>query len=230
MFDRCDAELDLEEPAGAKRQHPLFHGLAPQLDRRGAHENQLAELLGDFHDLVQADAALVAGVVALLAAATLVRHDHRRVLARKPAFDQRFGRNRMRFCAVLADAPDETLGADQVERAGHEEGLDPHVHQAVHRAGGVVGVQRGEHEVTGQRRLDGDLGGLEVADLADENRVGILAEEAAQRRREVEPDALPHLHLIDAHQVELDRVLGGHDVRLGGIDPRDRRVQRVGLA
>ena len=34
-------------------------------------EDQLAQLLGDLHHLVEADAALVAGVVALLAAVAL---------------------------------------------------------------------------------------------------------------------------------------------------------------
>ena len=44
------------------------------------------------------------------------------------------------------------------------------------------------------------------------------------------PMALAHLDLVDADEVELDRVLGGHDVGLGRVDPRDRRVERVGLA
>ena len=55
--------------------------------------------------------------------------------------------------------------------------------------GRVVGVQRREHEVAGERRLDGDLRRLEVADFADEDDVGVLAQEAAQRGGEVEADA-----------------------------------------
>ena len=91
-------------------------------------------------------------------------------------------------------------------------------------------MQRREHEVAGERRLDRDLRGLEVADFADEDDVRVLTQEAAQRGGEVEADVLAHLHLVDAHQVELDRVLGGHDVRLGRVDARDRRVERVRLA
>ena len=73
--------------------------------------------------------------------------------------------------------------------------------------------------MAGERRLDRDLRRLEVADFADEDDVRVLAEEAAQRGGEVEADVLAHLHLVDAEQVELDRVLGGHDVGLGRVDP-----------
>ena len=60
--------------------------------------------------------------------------------------------------------------------------------------------------------LTADLGGLEVADLADHDDVRVLPQEAAQGRGEVEADVLVHLHLVDAREVELDRVLGGADV------------------
>ena len=43
--------------------------------------------------------------------------------------------------------------------------------------------------MAGERRLDRDLGGLEVADLADQDDVRILAEKRAQRGGEVEADA-----------------------------------------
>ena len=62
--------------------------------------------------------------------------------------------------------------------------------------------------------LTADLRGLEVADLADHDDVGVLAQEAAQRGGEVQADVVVHLHLVDAGEVELDRVLGGADVRV----------------
>jgi hypothetical protein len=43
--------------------------------------------------------------------------------------------------------------------------------------GRVVRVQRREHEVTRLRRLDRDLGGLEVANFADHDDVRVLAQE-----------------------------------------------------
>jgi hypothetical protein len=76
----------------------------------------------------------------------------------------------------------------------------------------VVRVQRREHEVARERGLDRDLGGLEVADLADHDDVRVLPQERAQRGGEVEADLVVHLHLVDAVEVVLDRVFGGGDV------------------
>ena len=46
--------------------------------------------------------------------------------------------------------------------------------------------------------LTRDLGGLEVANLADHDDVRVLPQERAQRGGEVEADVLVHLHLVDA--------------------------------
>ena len=47
-------------------------------------------------------------------------------------------------------------------------------------AGGVVGVQRAEHHVPGQRRLDGDFGRFQVADFADQDLVRVLPQDRPQ--------------------------------------------------
>ena len=47
-------------------------------------------------------------------------------------------------------------------------------------------MQRRHHKVSGLRRLDRDVGGLQVADLTDHDDVGVLAEEGAQRVGEVQ--------------------------------------------
>jgi hypothetical protein len=96
--------------------------------------------------------------------------------------------------------------------------------------GRVVGVQRREHQVAGQRRLHGDLGGLLVADLADQDHVRRLAQHGAQDARERQADAALHLALVDAADVELDRVLGGDDLDVGAVELLQRRVERRGLA
>ena len=48
----------------------------------------------------------------------------------------------------------EALGDDAVDRRGDQERLDAHLDQAGDRRRRVVGVQRREHEVAGQRGLD----------------------------------------------------------------------------
>ena len=196
----------------------------------GADQNQLLELVADRHHFVEADAALVAGGVALVAAGALHRRDLVGVFLGEAGQHQRFGRLRRRLLAVGADVPHQPLRADEVHRARDEKGLDAHVHQTVDGARRVVGVERGEHEMAGERRLHRDFRRLEVTDFADEDDVRILTQERAQRGGEVEADVLSDLDLVHAGEVELDRILGGHDVGLGRVDLRDRRVERVRLA
>ena len=122
-------------------------------------------------------------------------------------------RGRLPVLQLLADATDETLGREEVEGRGDVEGLEAHVDQTGDRGGAVVGVQRGEHEVTGERGLDGDAARLDVPNLTDHDDVRILPQERLERLGEGHADLGPHEHLIDAVDVVLDRVLGGHDVR-----------------
>src|SRR5262245_7356226 len=75
FLDRRHSALDLAQTAHAERNHPFVDRLAPQLESRGADENELAQLLGYFHHLVQANAAFVPGVVAALAAFAAHRRD-----------------------------------------------------------------------------------------------------------------------------------------------------------
>ena len=89
------------------------------------------------------------------------------------------------------------------------------VDDAVDRLRRRVGVQRAERQVAGlgdpQRRLDR----LEVAHLADEHDVGVLAQRRAQRVREAVRVAV-HLALVDQAALVLvdvlDRVLDREDV------------------
>src|SRR6185295_1917561 len=62
------------------------------------------------------------------------------------------------------------------------------------------------------RGLERDLGGLAVADLAEEDDVRVLPEDRAERGREREARLLVHLDLVQARELVLDRVLDGDDV------------------
>ena len=75
----------------------------------------------------------------------------------------------------------------QLTDVREQAGLDAHVLQPLDRAGRVVRVDGGEHEVTGHAGLDRDPGRLLVADLADEQHVGIGAQDRSQPAREREP-------------------------------------------
>jgi hypothetical protein len=113
---------------------------------------------------------------------------------------------------LLADPAEQPLGRDHVQRRRHVERLQPHVDHA--RDGGrrVVGVQRREQEVAGERRLDGDPARLDVPDLTHHDDVGVLAQERLQRGGERHPDLVADLDLVDPVEVVLHRVLRRHDV------------------
>ena len=77
------------------------------------------------------------------------------------------------------DSADEPLGQHAGERGPDEVGLDAQIHKPRRRARGVVGVQCREHQVTRERGLDGDPGGLLIPDLPDHDDVGVLPENMA---------------------------------------------------
>ena len=91
-------------------------------------------------------------------------------------------------------------------------------------------MQRGKHQVAGQRRLDRDLRRLAVADLADHDHVRVGANHGAQAGREGQSDLGRDLHLRQARHFVLDRVLDGDDVLVGGVQQLERRIQRGRLA
>src|SRR5215212_9733733 len=155
FFDGGYSVAYLVEAGLAQRDHPVVNSLLAQLQRRGPDQDQLAQLVRHFHHFVEADAALVASVVAGLAAAPLVGLHLLGLLDREADFQQGLGRHGAFSLAVLADAADEALRLDEVDGGRDQEGLDAHVHQARDGRGGVVSVERREDEVARQRGLDG---------------------------------------------------------------------------
>jgi hypothetical protein len=91
-------------------------------------------------------------------------------------------------------------------------------------------VQRREHQVAGQRRLDCDLRRLGVADLADHHDVRVGPQQGAQAGGEAEPGLGVHLHLLDPVELVLDRVLDRHDRAVRRVQLGQARVERRRLA
>ena len=76
----------------------------------------------------------------------------------------------------------------------------------------VVGVNRRKHQVAGKRGLDCDLSGFGVADFADHDLVGVVAQDGTQSARKREPFLLVHRNLRDSRQLVLDRIFNGDDL------------------
>ena len=84
--------------------------------------------------------------------------------------------------------------------------------------------------MAGERGPYGDLRRLLISHLADEDDVGIVTEERAERRGKGAADLVADLDLRRARELVLHGVLDGHDVPLLRVDRVERRVERGGLA
>src|SRR6266566_4285404 len=230
FLDRRSSFNDLHEPSLPQRPHTRRLGDRPQLGGPLVLEDGVAELLADRHDLVDRDAPLHSREVTGRAALALVEL-HLPLPGRDVSIlDEAFLVGVVGLPALFAYLPSQSLGQDEQQRRRHQERRNPHVEESRDRRGAIVGVQGGEDQMAGERGANTDLRGLEVARLTDEDHVGVLTEEGAERGGERPADALVDLDLVDALQVVLDRILGGHDVHVRRIDRVDPRVERGGLA
>ena len=141
------------------------------------------------------------------------------------------GLGRRIFPAALgADPPHQPLGDDAPQGARNQIGLHADVQQAVDGGGGVAGVDGGEDQVAGDGGPHGDAGGLAVPDLAHGDDVRVLAEDGAQALGEGHARLLVDLHLADAVQVVLHRVLQGDQIHLLGVELAEHGVHGGGFA
>src|SRR5262249_24743631 len=117
----------------------------------------------------------------------------------------------MRMRAVCAEPTHQPLRDGALYGGGKEIVLDAHIDEPGGRCRGAVRVDRREHQVAGQRRLNGNAGRLEIADFADHDDVWFLAQDRSKRMREGETDAGVNLDLVDAGELVFDRILYGED-------------------
>src|SRR6266404_6095899 len=230
FFHRGLAQGHLDQAAAAESNHPLLDRLLLELQRRRADEDEFTELVIDLHDLVETGAALVAALVASRATLAVINLRGFYFFRRVSRVNERLLRDVQLLFAIRTNTAYQALRANQVQRGGHEEGLDAHVHQPADGGRSVVGVEGGQHQVAGERSLDRDLRRFKVANLTDQDDVGILAKESAERGGEVQADLLLHLNLVDTRQLEFDGVFGGHDIRIHGIERRNRGIESVRFA
>src|SRR5262249_4376496 len=104
-------------------------------------------------------------------------------------------RRRGSLPASGTQAANETLGEHAEQARGKQVRLYAHIGEARYRAHRVVRMQSRQHKVSGETRLDRDLRGLEVPNLADHDDVGILAQYRAQSAGEGQLDPRIDLRL-----------------------------------
>ena len=80
-------------------------------------------------------------------------------------------------------------------------------------------MQGGQHKVTGERGLDGNLRGFKIANFTNHDDVGVLPQDGAQGFCKRQLDFGIDLGLANAGQFVLNRIFYCHDVAGAGIKP-----------
>ena len=84
--------------------------------------------------------------------------------------------------------------------------------------------------MAGLRGFHRGLRGFRIAHLAHHEHIRVLAQKSAQGGGEGEADLRVDLHLVDAGQMDLDRIFGGGDVAIGDVQQVQAGVQGDSLA
>ena len=100
---------------------------------------------------------------------------------------------------------------------GHKERLNPDINQTGHRAGRIIGVKGGKDQVTGQRRVDGDSRGFQVANFPQHDEFGAWRSMERRAAAKAQSDRFTHLHLIDAREHVFHRVFDRDNLAIGRL-------------
>ncbi len=185
----------------------------------------------NWHDLIDADTALVARAAAGVALSRLVGLPTAvQVFFAKSGFEQRLCWQVDRGLALGAKFARQTLRRDENHAGRNVERGHAHIHQARQRGGGVISVHRREHHVAGLRGLDRNVSGFQIADLAHHDDVGILAQEGAQRIGEIQPGFFVDVDLVDAGQIDFSRIFGSRDIDSRLVQDVQAGIERHGFA
>src|SRR6476469_670161 len=75
LLQRGHSILYLDQSAATQRDHSVLDGFLFQFDCRGADQNELANVIVNFHHFIQTGAAFIAGSIASGATATFENFD-----------------------------------------------------------------------------------------------------------------------------------------------------------
>ena len=228
LFEGGEAGFDSAEGVFAKGlEDPVAGGDAEFVDG-GFVDDGVADLVGDGEHFEDGESAFVAEVEAVVAA------DGGEELLAGEFFEAEAGEfleGGFEFhFAEGAEAAEEALGEDGRESGAEEERFDAEVEEAEDAADGIAGVDGGEDEVAGHGGADGHLGGLGVADFADEDDIGVLAEEGGEGGDEGDVEFGVDLDLGDVVEFEFDGVFDGDDVEGAGVHFLDDGIDGSGFA
>src|SRR6266849_4611763 len=227
---RCGAHFYLGQAAVAKRNHTLLDGRALDFGCGAAVHNHFADVIGQVQELADGGPAVIAGAGAFEAACAFGKTEFEGARRIDAAFAQFLRGKFLRALAIFANEANQALGHDAIQSGNEIVGLDSHVDETADDVGHVVGVDGSEHQVPGERGLNGDLRGFLVADFADHDFVRVVAEDGAQTAGEGKTLFFVDGNLGDAAKLVLDGVFDRDDFVFVGLDFVDGGVERGGFA
>ncbi len=183
----------------------------------GGHvaEDGLAQSFGGAEQFGDGHAAAEAGMVAFIAAVRLAEVGVF-VLALAEQGEEGGG-GFVGAGAELAVLAEEAEADDPDDAGGEEEGFDLHVDEAGEDAGTASAVDGADDEVAGEAGAEGDHGGFGIADFADHDDLGVLAEEGAEGDGVGEVFGGVDLGLADHGEAGFDGVFDGADADAGAF-------------
>ena len=172
----------------------------------------VTELVVHHQDLEYADSPAVAGMVAVIAAFSVVELSSGVIVDSGQGKRRRLGR--VFFLAGGADSPQKSLRDDASKAGGNQVRSDAHILQTVDGRYRVLGMNGRDHEMAGHCGAHRYLCSLAVTDLADTDDVGVLSQDRTETVGECQPDFFVDLHLSSALDVILHRILQRDQVRV----------------
>src|SRR6266852_1583385 len=229
LFHGSDARANLGQAAIAQSNHALFAIDALDLRSRPTIHDHLPDAVVQVKQFANCRPAMIAGTRAFQASGACRERDVSPNCGIETRFLEFLRRISPGLFAVWTDYANEPLRHDAVQSGDKVVGLNTHVDEAADDVSHVVGVDGGENEVAGERRLDGDLGGFLVADFADHDLVWIVTQDGAQAAGEGEALLLVHGNLGNAAKLVFHGVFDRNDLVFVGLDLVDGGVERSGF-
>src|SRR5580698_7348268 len=211
------------KPRAAQEDHSFFLARALDFRRGPPRDDHFADAIGKIEQLADRSTPAIPGAAALEAAGTFVKRNAVPFIRIQADFFELIGGVVDWLFAMLANQADQALRQDAVQGRNEVVRLDAHVNKAADYVGNVVGVNRGENQVAGERRLDRDLRGFLVANFADHDFVGVMPQNGTQAARKREALLLVHRNLGDPAQLIFDRVFNGDEFVFIALDFVDGR-------
>ena len=169
--------------------HAVSYGGFFEFEIESAVHDEMLDIFVELEHLTQDETFFVSGVAALFASVCcphIVRDvwnsDAGFLSEQSEDFCDGFAESAVEWRALfaIAEFTDEALCHIGATGIHNIVGAHAHGDEAWDAPGGIVGVKSGDDEVSGEGGLEGDLGSFVIADFADHDDVGILAEERAE--------------------------------------------------